>query len=324
MQPARNYIPALRYGAKIYPSEMVIAPHTSGKYWFVDGNKSGAGSGTTWEDAFTTIQAAVDVASGNDVILVAPIESDGSYAENVLVGGTSAKEYANMGLRIIGVGNVVKNVRIRASSATTKRPFSNLAGTSVLGSCMSILCAGVEVSGFCFDASGNYNGLYIGDGYRINTGYGYDSMQCRVHDCTFKYGISGITYDGASSDQMCHDNYFYKQSDVGVYIDEGGVQHSQRVHVYNNFFNGPEDYGVVIYNHAQCKDHIIACNVFKDQLTDTTEMTNPVICANATPTNAVVGNWCACDNDCSVGTKSFSSGNYDGYKAGGGTYVSEA
>jgi len=310
---ADNYNPAVKFGARWYPDNLVVAPPTKGEYYFVDAAKSAGQGGKSWEDAFSTIQAAVNAASKDDVIFVAPVTTDGYYSENVLVGGTAAKEYGNMGLKIIGTGGH-KNVRIRASAGTTLLPYTALQGGAMLGTWMMVVCAGVEISGFCFDASGNYSGLYIGDGYRYNNAWsGFDSMQCNVHDNVFKYGKAGLVYDGNSSDQLCHDNIFYKQTDAGIYIDEGGGQHSVRTYVYNNIFNGPEDYGVLIYDSANCRDHIIGPhNVFKDQLHGTTVMTAPVSSANATPTNAIVGNWMACTNDHALGTHDIGSGNFVG------------
>lgn len=323
----RDYYPGPRQSARWYPSDMVIAPPTAGDYIFVDGNLSTGGSGTSWEDAFATIQAAVDAASRGDIIMVAPKATDGNYGENVVIGGGSgatSDEYGLCGLHVMGVTNAVKNVRVRAAAASTKYPYTSLAGVSILGASFLVCCTGIEISNLCIDASGVYTGIYWGDGSRPLSYTGQsDAMNGRVHDCSFKYGTNGIDYDGASSDQHCHNNYFYKQSDVAVYIGEGGLQHSKRIHVYDNLIMGAEDYGVFVYSHAECEDHLIARNIIKDQKTDTTEVTNPVLAAEATKTNAVVGNWCACDNDISVGAKSYTAGNFDGNKAGGGTYVRE-
>jgi hypothetical protein len=187
-------------------------------------------------------------------------------------------------------------------------------------------CSGIEVSNLSFDAESAHTGVYWGDGSRP---FGYtgqtDTQNGSIHDCTFQFGISGLYYDGSSNDQHCYGNHFYKQADQGILISPGGLQQASRCRIHDNLFIGPENYGVFIYSHAQNKNHIIGPNnVFMDQQSDTTTMTNAVICANGTPTNAVVGNYMACVNDNSIGTKSHASGNYDGQQAGSGVYVYES
>ena len=51
--------------------------------WYVDAAVSTSGDGTTWETAFKTIQRGIDVASDDDVVLVA----EGIYLENIYFNG---------------------------------------------------------------------------------------------------------------------------------------------------------------------------------------------------------------------------------------------
>ena len=90
----RDHAPALRFGAKIYPEDLVDAgglPLSTGKVIFVDGDAAGDGSGTTWEDAFNDIQSAVTSASAGDVIYIAErtVAATGtdpvSYAETIII-----------------------------------------------------------------------------------------------------------------------------------------------------------------------------------------------------------------------------------------------
>ena len=71
---ARDYIPALRYGAQIMPSEIVGGGMTVfGKAWYVDPtNGDDNDTGETPDHAFASISAAVDAATSNnhDVIFL--------------------------------------------------------------------------------------------------------------------------------------------------------------------------------------------------------------------------------------------------------------
>ena len=93
MPDAADYIPALKYGNKLYPQHMVLPsmPLEGGKVWYVDGDKSAGGGGSTWEDAFATLVAAEAAASAGDVIYVAgrtmtKTDTDPiSYTENLVI-----------------------------------------------------------------------------------------------------------------------------------------------------------------------------------------------------------------------------------------------
>ena len=86
----RQYYPGPNQGAKWGPQDVIGGPPVRGNYYFVDGSKSTGGSGTTWTDAFSTIQDAVDACTSrnNDVIFVAPpnnATNSNRYPENVTV-----------------------------------------------------------------------------------------------------------------------------------------------------------------------------------------------------------------------------------------------
>ena len=80
MGDAANYIPALKYGHKIYPQNIIspLTPVETGKVWFVDGDKTGSGAGgASWADAFTetdfdgNLSGFPSTISAGDVIYVA-------------------------------------------------------------------------------------------------------------------------------------------------------------------------------------------------------------------------------------------------------------
>jgi hypothetical protein len=185
----------------------------------------------------------------------------------------------------------------------------------------------VEISGFQFDASGTYCGLYWGDGYRIDSAVysgGADTENGSVHHCTFKYGTTGLYYDGASNDHFLSNNYFYQQSDNGVYMGPGGTQSQSRIHVMDNMFKGCEDYGVFIYSASGTNhSHVIGRNVFVSKVPSTTEMT-PVKSDGATSYIAVTGNWMATKTDHDLAARDMGSGNFVGTEGASTDHVAIA
>ncbi|TET75157.1 MAG: hypothetical protein E3J56_01025 [Candidatus Aminicenantes bacterium] len=283
-----------------------VTPATPGVIWHVDGNKSASGNGKSWDTAFLTIAEAHTAATSarGDIILIAPKTSgSGRYNENVLITKES--------LTIMGVGGGKYNPAIRASGATTKIPFTGeIEGTTISG-CGLIICAkNTTVCNMAFDGSGAYVGIYIGDGYRLDTSYDYDPEYCRIYNCFFKYGVAGIYADGCSCGLEVSGCYFYNQSDEGIMITPGGLQSSRRMWIHDNCFQGCEDYGIRAWSHALVKELVIGPNnIFMDQLDGTTEMTNPVLLGASAGTCGYVGNFECTDTECSGGTDNYMAGN---------------
>ena len=91
MGKARDYIPALKFGHKIYPEDLagMIGLPSVGDIWYVDpGKTSGvSGSGRTKEDAFLTVAEglAATTADQDDVVLITPSSSTGRTNEVVAI-----------------------------------------------------------------------------------------------------------------------------------------------------------------------------------------------------------------------------------------------
>jgi len=298
---------------------MEAAFNVSGARYYVSGDTgSDAKDGKSWSKAKKTIQAAVDRCGNgtNDVIFVSPLTGDVRYNENVLIKGHD-------GLKIIGVG-CMKDTVIRASDATTKLPFTPVGEAAVLGCCMAIMSADVEVRNLCFDASGNYVGLYVGDGYRIDETYAEEAGNGIVANCIFRYGTIGIVYDGADQDLLAEGNYLYKQSVMGIHIGPGGTKQVQRISVRGNTFFGCEDYGVYLYDTNETKNIMVDNNVFFDQTRGTIQMTNPIK-FQGTGCHGASANRLLTANGISGAATDGVSGNYEaGNAANAATYVTEA
>lgn len=99
-QKARDYIPALKHGARIYPEDiagMVGLPHI-GDIFYVDpsGGDDSANSGSSQDNALATLAAAEDkMTSGNhDVVVIAPSGGTGRTAETTAI--TWDKRFAHV------------------------------------------------------------------------------------------------------------------------------------------------------------------------------------------------------------------------------------
>lgn len=81
----RDYAPALKYGAKIYPEDLagMIGLPSVGNIWYVDPGKSVSGGGTSRADAFITVLEGYNAATADqdDVVLITPSSSTGRTTE---------------------------------------------------------------------------------------------------------------------------------------------------------------------------------------------------------------------------------------------------
>jgi hypothetical protein len=78
---------------------------------YVDSNASGDADGQNWDDAYTTIEAAVNVAAVDDRILVAPL-----HVETVTA--AAGLELNVAGITVVGLGNGDRRPQINFTTAT--------------------------------------------------------------------------------------------------------------------------------------------------------------------------------------------------------------
>lgn len=285
-----------------------------GDVWFVDGSRGASGDGTSWDDAFKTIQEAVD-ASGDgtgDSIFVAPYK----YTENVLV-----KDHEGLLIAAVVPG---WPTRIRASDATTKITYTSLSGQSVQGVCFAVLSRGVTIDGFCLDGGGNYAGAYIGDGYRIDSGYNENAASSRITNCLFLgggEGEEGLTLDGCSDSVIVENNIFSRWDTAAIYISAGGTRTVQRPIIRNNhFISGASAYGIDMYSHATTVGVQIIGNTFADYVSEA--FTQAIRCQGA-GVHAIHKNTFACTNKIDASSTDFCSGNFTSSAGNSAAYVEE-
>ena len=102
MLKARDYIPALKFGAKIMPEDIagMIGLPSVGEIFYVDPGKSTSGGGKSADDAFKTLTEAYAAisADNDDVVIIAPTSSTGRTSE------AAAITWAKRRTHIIGNG----------------------------------------------------------------------------------------------------------------------------------------------------------------------------------------------------------------------------
>ena len=140
MGKLRDYIPALKYGHKILPSDlagMVGLPQV-GNIWYVDPNGSDSAGGQSQEDAFATVTQAVSsmTADQDDVVILAGTSSTGRTTETAGVAWSKRRTHlvGNGPARSINNRNGVSFAALGSGScftiSATNCSFSNLSFAS--------------------------------------------------------------------------------------------------------------------------------------------------------------------------------------------------
>lgn len=237
MTNAKDYIPCLQYGAKIYPENMINSglPLEGGRVIFVDGDKSIGGAGSTWEDAYLTIQAAVDASVAGDAIMVATktipvVTTDpASYTENIIIPNTKPN------LSIIGVSRGLTQgglPQIKVGSVTTS-PIISVRAPGCLIANIGINGAGATGGGILLDDN---NSTKIAFGTTIVGSHFKNCKGTTATDCRTGGAIMW-TADGDAWQVRIANNVFYKN--VGDIVLKGTSQSQpQDVVIDGNTFQG--------------------------------------------------------------------------------------
>ena len=237
MANVANWIPALKFGHKVYPENIIDAriPLETGQVWFVDGDKSTGGGGKTWEDAFATIVAAEAAASAGDVIFVAAktvaaTDTDpDSYTENLTINTPQ--------LSIIGVsrGRTQGGLPQVKVGATTTSPIFTIAAPGVL------------IANLGFNGSGATGGgiLLDDDGGTTSAAFGWTIAGCHFKNCVGTTatdsrtgGAVMIGSDGGAWQGLLAGCKFYKN--VGDFVLQGTSSSiPQDITIEDCIFSGP-------------------------------------------------------------------------------------
>ncbi len=213
--------------------------------------------------------------------------------------------------------------QVRPSDATTKYSLSSVSGYTISGCGFLIMDRSVSIEGFLLDGGGNYCGMYIGDGYRVNTEYDENSASARVRNCVFRGGGEGqvgILLDGCGDDIRIEGNKFTQWEGAAIQIDPGGSRTVQRPTIRENEFVSQDAYGIDMYSAATTIGVLIHKNVFIDA---DQAVTYAIRCQGA-GAHSITGNFFACTNKISAASTDFVSGNFTSAAGNAVNYVAVA
>ena len=215
MGKARDYIPALKFGNKIYPEDLAVG-NPWADYWYVDGDNGSdsANNGSAVDKPTKTIQKAVDNAAEGDVIFVRPktpgIWDPVGYAETVII------PYTKPLLSIIGVGT---------GRTLGGLPHMEIATGSV--AMITVRAPGCTIANLSFKGTGSSGGgILLDDDGSIKAAYGTTVENCYFYECN---GSAAAATGGAimwSADggawQLAVRNSYFMSNRAGIVLKGTG------------------------------------------------------------------------------------------------------
>lgn len=223
MQNLGALLPGIKYNHRVYPQELLDGGgrgpmvKKDGHYWFVDGDLSTGGSGTSWQDGFSLIQDAIDASSAFDVIYVQPklitdfTGDPSSYEENLTI--PAGKNH----LAIIGI-----------SRGRTQGGLPQLKdGSTTTQEILRIRSNGCLIQNLGFNGAGNTGGgILLDDDYSTKSAFATTIDGCHFKNCkgstaTDSRTGGAIMWGSEGNAWQCNitNNLFYKN--VGDIVLKG-------------------------------------------------------------------------------------------------------
>lgn len=295
------------------------------KVYFVDKSGSDNNNGSYEAPYLTTQQAVNQIPQGGG----AAVTERGSA---ILVGpGLYEAETRIMDRRyisLIGAGPG-RTIIAGGNAAGGGTSFTLPAQPAISGHGLMIASRGIYVTGFTFRGVGSANGMYIGDGTRIDSSVNYVASDVHIWGNYFDGddwdGRWGIGVDGAAGPVNIYNNTFFRWGLGGIVGGPGASKGTVEVTVHHNYFTYCRGFGVDLTAGAGGVTNWCTGpgNVFTDD--NTTALTNPARYADTgTGLNYYVGNYEACANEFSGQATDFHCGNYEGLAGNTMTHVSMA
>ena len=235
---ADRYYPGFRGGKRglqWYPDDYVSPglPLETGRIWYADGDKAVTGAGANWDDAFSTIQAAIDAASSGDVIKIAArtittaATDPVSYEENLTIPNTKQN------LSLIGV-----------SRGRTQGGLPQLKdGTTTTQEILRIRASGCLIQNLGFNGAGNTGGgILLDEAATGNVAFGTTIAGCHFKNCKGhatdgrQGGAIGWTSNGGAWQTLITGNRFYKNV-ADVVLKGTSGSRPQDIVIENNYFS---------------------------------------------------------------------------------------
>ncbi len=237
MKLARNYMPAVKYGAKWAGNDYLQGPITKGDYFYVDVDVTGSGNGRQWTEAFKTINEAIAVAGDDDVVFV----SQGQYKETATINITQAN------LKLLAVNTGPNKALIR----TEIRQHGN-----VETPCITCNVHGVEIAGFRITPYSSNNGTGIVLGSTANT-YGtyiHDNYfyQVEVGDAMANAITMGVDASFDCDSTYISNNHFFaggnRTDPIGIIEWNSATRSVITENTFFQYTNHAQNYAINIYD----------------------------------------------------------------------------
>ena len=222
----RDYVPALKWGAKIDVSEIagMIGLPSVGKVWYVDPGKSVSGGGTSREDAVLTVAEAIALATADkdDVIVISGSNSTGRTSESTAI--TWKRRVHLIGNAAPTVQDARAGIDFATGGSLTINAngciFKNLTFTSSADIDETVSVTGSYNSFLGVDFKGTYNATSADStpwrALNINGGQENYFGGCTFGSDTFTRGAANATLEieGTASRNVFEDCFFTMHADT--------------------------------------------------------------------------------------------------------------
>ncbi len=241
MGNAANYMPALKYGHKIYPQNIIspLTPVESGNVWFVDGDKTTGGSGTSWEDAWSesdfdgALTALSSSITAGDVIYVAARSMTKTSTDPVSYTTNLTIDVPQISLIGVSRGRTQGGLPQLKVGGTTTQAIIRVRAPGVLIQNIGINGAGATGGGIRYDDDGGTT--YASFGGSV---LGCHFKNCRGTSATEASGGGAISLSGAPWQMLISGNKFYKNL-CDVCLLDTSTSVPQDWVIEDNIFSGP-------------------------------------------------------------------------------------
>ena len=235
---AANYIPALKYGAKIYPQNLidVSIPVEDGNIWFVDGDKTTGGGGKTWEDAFSesdfdgTLSSLSSSIQAGDVFYIANRTNAQTDTDPVSYTTNLTIDVPQVSLIGVSRGRTQGGLPQFKVGATTTQAI------------IRVRAPGVQIANLGFNGAGATGGgvRFDDDGGTTYSSFGGSILDCHFKNCkgtTATDALTGgaIMLSGAPWQMRFAGNRFYKNVGDICLLDTSTSVPQDVVIEYNSF-----------------------------------------------------------------------------------------
>lgn len=231
---ARDYIPALRFGAKIYPEDLAVG-NPWANFWYVDedNGSDSANNGASADKPVASLEQAISNAGRGDVIFV--------RAQKVATGATDPESYTENavipadkdGLSIIGV-----------DTGRTQGGLPQLkVGATTTQAILTVRAPNCYIANLGFNGSGaTGGGILLDDDGSTKTAFGTTIENCHFKNCVGTTATNAATggaiqLSGAPWQILIRGNNFYKN--VGdVVLKDTSNSVPQDLVIEENIFMG--------------------------------------------------------------------------------------